>query len=122
MWDIFRWDSLATVGDYLYLTVLWLIVFNTVVHKINKEPRESLGEYGVYLHGLPYGMAPDAQKHVASVFWFGEHFAPEADMLRQNRSGDYSQDNLFHTILGMMGAQSAVYVQNLDMLFLNAGE
>ena len=28
---------------------------------------ESLGENGIYLHGMPYFIAPEAQKHVASV-------------------------------------------------------
>ncbi len=78
---------------------------------------ESLGEYGVYLHGLPYSMAPDAQKHVAALFWFGKNFDAEANMLRQNISRYYSHDNLFHTILGMMEIQSAVYEQSLDMFF-----
>ena len=31
---------------------------------------ESLGENGVYLHGLPYMIAPEAQKHVPALFYF----------------------------------------------------
>ena len=31
---------------------------------------ESLGENGLYLHGMPYFLVSDAQKHVASVMWF----------------------------------------------------
>jgi lipid A ethanolaminephosphotransferase len=38
---------------------------------------ESLGENGLYLHGLPYPIAPDSQKHVPVVMWFGKSF--EAD-------------------------------------------
>ena len=34
---------------------------------------ESLGENGVYLHGLPNMLAPDAQKHVATPLWFGDN-------------------------------------------------
>ncbi|MEO1937770.1 MAG: phosphoethanolamine--lipid A transferase, partial [Sulfurimonas sp.] len=33
---------------------------------------ESLGENGVYLHGLPYFMAPDAQTHIGALMWFGK--------------------------------------------------
>ena len=33
---------------------------------------ESLGEYGIFLHGLPYPFAPEAQKHVAMIAWLGD--------------------------------------------------
>lgn len=34
---------------------------------------ESLGEGGVYLHGMPYAFAPEAQTHVPLIVWVGEH-------------------------------------------------
>ena len=33
---------------------------------------ESLGEYGLFLHGLPYALAPEVQKHVPMVAWFSD--------------------------------------------------
>ena len=30
---------------------------------------ESLGENNVYLHDLPYGIAPNAQKQVPVIIW-----------------------------------------------------
>lgn len=30
---------------------------------------ESLGENGIYLHGLPYAIAPDSQKQVPMLLW-----------------------------------------------------
>ena len=30
---------------------------------------ESLGENNIYLHGLPYAIAPNAQKHVPVIIW-----------------------------------------------------
>ena len=30
---------------------------------------ESLGENGIYLHGLPYSVAPDVQKHIPWITW-----------------------------------------------------
>ena len=30
---------------------------------------ESLGEKGMYLHGLPYSVAPDEQKRIPFVLW-----------------------------------------------------
>ena len=32
---------------------------------------ESLGELGIFLHGLPYAFAPEAQKRVPFIAWFG---------------------------------------------------
>jgi lipid A ethanolaminephosphotransferase len=31
---------------------------------------ESLGENNLFLHGLPYAIAPDVQKQVPMVMWF----------------------------------------------------
>ncbi|MCZ7654859.1 MAG: sulfatase-like hydrolase/transferase [Rhodocyclaceae bacterium] len=35
---------------------------------------ESLGEGGVYLHGLPRAIAPDSQLHVPAILWFGSGY------------------------------------------------
>lgn len=79
---------------------------------------ESLGEKGLYLHGLPYFMAPDTQTHVASLMWFGDEFRKEFDInaLKQNAEKPFSQDNLFHTLLGIFEVDTDVYNKNLDML------
>jgi len=35
---------------------------------------ESLGEYGIYLHGIPDAIAPDVQKDIPFVIWMSEEF------------------------------------------------
>ena len=79
---------------------------------------ESLGEKGLYLHGIPYFMAPDEQTHVGALMWFGEKSKERVDVqtVRQKAGEEYSHDNLFHTILGVMGVQTAVYDQTKDIL------
>jgi len=79
---------------------------------------ESLGENGIYLHGLPYFMAPDAQKHIGSVLWFGERMKKNIDIkkLAQNKNKVYSQDNLFHTLLGLFTVDTAVYDKKMDII------
>jgi lipid A ethanolaminephosphotransferase len=77
---------------------------------------ESLGENGLYLHGLPYFMAPDSQKHVAAVMWFGESFKIDKAALKAKANAPYSHDNLFHTMLGLMEVQTTVYDKKLDIL------
>ncbi len=71
---------------------------------------ESLGENGLYLHGLPYFMAPDAQTHVGALVWFGENNKKEIDPNKK-----YSHDNLFHTLLGLFNVQTEMYNQEMDI-------
>ena len=79
---------------------------------------ESLGESGVYLHGLPYFIAPKEQMHVASFMWFGSLMKEELNMetLSLKSKKIYTQDNLFHTLLGMFEVQSQVYDKQQDIL------
>jgi lipid A ethanolaminephosphotransferase len=40
---------------------------------------ESLGENGVYLHGLPYAFAPEQQTHVPVLLWQNRHLTSHTD-------------------------------------------
>ncbi|MBE0556034.1 MAG: sulfatase-like hydrolase/transferase, partial [Proteobacteria bacterium] len=77
---------------------------------------ESLGENRLYLHGLPYFMAPDAQKHVPAVMWFSGSFKIDKKALKAKANLPFSHDNLFHTMLGLMEIQTSVYNKGLDIL------
>lgn len=77
---------------------------------------ESLGENGIYLHGLPYMIAPDAQKHVPAIFYLGNLASSKQEALQKEVNGDFSQDNLFHTILGLFKVKTQEYNAKLDML------
>lgn len=72
---------------------------------------ESLGEYGVYLHGMPYLMAPKAQKHVPAVIWLGESIKHDLilDNIDTKRRQHWSHDNVFATLLGLFEVDSAIY-------------
>ena len=81
---------------------------------------ESLGENGLYLHGLPYFMAPDEQKHIASLMWFGEgDIKEDVDLEKLNtyKNKLFSQDNLFHTLLGLFEVETEVYKKEMDILY-----
>jgi lipid A ethanolaminephosphotransferase len=81
---------------------------------------ESLGESGVYLHGLPYFMAPDSQTHVASIFWFGDNYDEiNIDAIRQKADMEFSHDNLFHTVLGLMEVETSIYNRDLDIIYFD---
>lgn len=80
---------------------------------------ESLGEYNLFLHGTPYMLAPEQQKHVAMLAWFSDSyqksFSVDTHCLQLSREKPLSQDNLFHSMLGLLEVNSKVYNRELDM-------
>jgi lipid A ethanolaminephosphotransferase len=78
---------------------------------------ESLGESGVYLHGLPYWLAPDAQTRVPVILWFGRNYHDvDVAAMRRLRDEPLSHDNLFHTLLGLFEIDTGVYDGSMDLL------
>jgi len=82
---------------------------------------ESLGENGVYLHGLPWSIAPETQKHVPMLLWLSEdyqqRYGVSSQCLQQRAKTDpYSQDNLFSTLLGLLGVDTHEYQAIDDIL------
>jgi len=77
---------------------------------------ESLGENGLYLHGFPYAIAPEAQKHVPAVMWFGKQFKIDKAKMASAAKEPHTQDELFHTLLGYLDVNTTVYRPELDLL------
>ncbi|MBP2166814.1 lipid A ethanolaminephosphotransferase [Erwinia toletana] len=82
---------------------------------------ESLGENGAYLHGLPYAIAPAVQKHVPMLIWlspdYQQRYAVNSQCLNNlAKSGEFSQDNLFSTMLGLTGTVTKEYQPADDIL------
>ncbi|GMO61930.1 MAG: phosphoethanolamine--lipid A transferase [Rickettsiales bacterium] len=75
---------------------------------------ESLGENGVYLHGMPYKIAPDQQKQVPMIFWSNYI---DLKPLKKKQNSKLSHDNIFHTILKIGGVESKAYNKKLDLLY-----
>ena len=80
---------------------------------------ESLGENNLYLHGLPYAVAPDVQKRVAWINWFSESFERQRQIstscLHQKIQEPLSHDNYFHSVLGLASVRTSVYQSTLDV-------
>ena len=82
---------------------------------------ESLGEHGMYLHGAPYLFAPSQQTHIPLLLWMSDDYARtyginQACLRQQAPTAEVSQDNLFHTLLGMFNVQTREYQPQLDMI------
>ncbi|RDL29544.1 phosphoethanolamine transferase EptA [Photobacterium damselae] len=81
---------------------------------------ESLGEDGIYLHGLPYSIAPKEQTTVPLILWLSPSYEKSQKINRQclikeSNQGGITQDNLFHTLLGMMDVKTKIYQPKLDI-------
>lgn len=80
---------------------------------------ESLGEKGLYLHGVPYAIAPEQQTHVPMLIWLSSALTLTGDVsarcLRERAAGAYSHDNLFHSVLGLMNVRTSAYRAERDL-------
>lgn len=80
---------------------------------------ESLGENNLYLHGMPYSVAPDVQKHVPWITWLSPEFEQRSKIttacLKQQLDASISHDNYFHSVLGLMNVQTSMYKPTLDI-------
>lgn len=80
---------------------------------------ESLGENNIYLHAAPYIIAPEEQTRVPMIMWFSNDFAKNFNLsrkcLQSKLQNEYSHDNLFHSLLGIMGVKTSDYNEKLDI-------
>ena len=78
---------------------------------------ESLGEHGLYLHGMPYAIAPAEQTRVPMLMWLspGHRERIDVDCMRRRAHLPTSHDNLYHSVLGLMRVQTSVYRSERDL-------
>lgn len=117
------YDNSIAYTDHVLASVVDLLKsreaqFDTAMLYVS-DHGESLGEKGVYLHGLPYAMAPSEQTRVPMVAWLSDAFSTRTGIspgcLRAQRDLPLSHDNLFHSTLGLMSVRTAVYREQLDL-------
>jgi lipid A ethanolaminephosphotransferase len=79
---------------------------------------ESLGENGLYLHGLPYAIAPEVQTKVPMVMWLSPGYASSFTLsnscIAERAKSPVEHDHLFHTMLGMLDVNTSVYETEMD--------
>jgi lipid A ethanolaminephosphotransferase len=115
------YDNTIVYTDYFLSKVIDFLAsydnhFETAMVYVS-DHGESLGESGMYLHGMPNFLAPQAQTGVPWLMWFGKNFdnAKTGDM---RRISDFAlnHDNVFHTMLGMFEIESEIYQPGKDLL------
>lgn len=78
---------------------------------------ESLGEGGLYLHGVPMALAPEVQFTVPLLVWTSDEFVRRGGGTKSasSFSNKLSHDVIFHSVMGAMGLRSAVYTPENDL-------
>lgn len=80
---------------------------------------ESLGENGIYLHGLPYAIAPAVQREVPMLMWLSdgllESTGVDESCLKAGAGGEVAHDHLFHSVLGLLDVTTSVREPSLDL-------
>ncbi|MGL4767920.1 MAG: phosphoethanolamine transferase [Formosimonas sp.] len=115
------YDNTILYTDYFLSKVIGLLKNNAPKFEAAmfyvSDHGESLGEKGVYLHGMPYAIAPEAQTHVGAMMWLSDNIDEiNQPQLKQKEQAALSHDNLFHTVLGLLEIESAVYNAQQDIL------
>jgi lipid A ethanolaminephosphotransferase len=78
---------------------------------------ESLGEYGMYLHGIPYTIAPDVQRDIPFIVWMSDEFIRQKAVQRGRleAQGVHSQRDIFNTVMGAFSMHSNAYTGKYDI-------
>lgn len=81
---------------------------------------ESLGENNLFLHGIPYAIAPDQQTHVPMVMWMSGGFARaghvDLQCMKKRAAAPASHDHLFHTLLDLLDVRTDLYAGEFDLV------
>ncbi|BAS67828.1 phosphoethanolamine transferase [Bathymodiolus septemdierum thioautotrophic gill symbiont] len=104
------YDNSILYADYLIDSTIQLMQDNYKDSFVfyASDHGESLGEKGVYLHGLPYIIAPKEQTHVPMLAWFSNEKSATIDE-------PLSHDNISHSLLGLFRVKTNVYNNKLDL-------
>ena len=115
-------NSIVATDFFLNATIEWL---QARAHQAQtallyvSDHGESLGENNLYLHGLPYAIAPDVQKHVPWIAWLSPALQARsgvttACLQREWAHQRLSHDNYFHSVLGLLDVHTSAYQDSLD--------
>ncbi|MGL5004750.1 MAG: phosphoethanolamine transferase, partial [Casimicrobium sp.] len=80
---------------------------------------ESLGESGLFLHGMPYAVAPEEQTRVPMYAWVSPQFIKmerwDASCMAKQTKIQRSHDNVYSTVLGFLEIDTTEYKKTLDL-------
>ncbi|MEK7345995.1 MAG: phosphoethanolamine--lipid A transferase [Pseudomonadota bacterium] len=113
-------NSILYADHFIAKTVKWLQSQSqpTALMYLS-DHGESLGEKGLYLHGMPYSMAPQEQTHVPLLVWLSTPLQRQRgwrmSCLQAQSDKALSHDHLFHSLLGLSQVSTRLAKPDLDL-------
>ncbi|MCF0202324.1 MAG: sulfatase-like hydrolase/transferase [Bacteroidaceae bacterium] len=106
------YDNTIVYTDYLLHSVIEIL--KSVPERRScmiyvSDHGESLGEGGLYMHGVPMAVAPKEQTEIPFIVWTSEGKGSPI-------KGEVSQGHVFHSVLSFLGIESPVYDEGKDVL------
>jgi lipid A ethanolaminephosphotransferase len=116
------YDNTILYTDYFLSKVIALLAANDDEFETGMvfvgDHGESLGESGIYLHGLPFAIAPEEQTRIPLIMWFGKNYhGVGVNSVKYLKDDSFTHDNVFHSMLGLFEINSKVYDRDLDIMF-----
>ena len=107
------YDNSVLYTDYLLVnlidTLRTLTDWNTAVMFVS-DHGESLGENGIYMHGVPMSIAPREQFEIPFLVWTSPRFR-----CLKVQTGEIEQHAVFHSVLNLLSVQSEIYDPEKDL-------
>jgi lipid A ethanolaminephosphotransferase len=113
-------NSILYTDHFIAKTVKWLQTQSrpTALMYLS-DHGESLGEKGLYLHGMPYSLAPKEQTHVPMLVWLSKPLQKERqwgmNCLQAQSAKALSHDHLFHSLLGLAQVSTQLSKPELNL-------
>lgn len=114
------YDNALLYTDYFLTKTIQLLKkydneFQTLMW-YESDQGESLGENGVYLHSIPYSIAPKEQTHVPRILWLGKKLESTRKFLTPRLHQNSSHDNIFHSMLDILNIDTIAKRKELSIL------
>jgi len=114
------YDNTIAHSDRLHADIMALLaekkdaLSSTVIYV--SDHGESLGEGGLYLHGMPYMVAPESQTKVPMWVWESRDERTWRDCVERNRDQmQPSHDIVFHSLLGAAHIETTAMNHELNL-------
>jgi len=120
------YDNSIRYTDYFLSQVIELLKQNSPRFEVGliyaSDHGESLGENGMYLHGLPYMIAPKTQTHIPLIVWGDKHSDIELNQTRLLKDKIFSHDALATVLTQIFETQTNAKLPQESFIQLKAEE
>ena len=114
------YDNTIAYTDYFLSQAIAFLKANTPAYETTlfyiSDHGESLGEGGIFLHGMPYMFAPEAQTSVPVIIWAGESSDVDFEKSRLLQDQPNSHDAVARTLLELFEIQTDLVLEHTNPL------